>query len=164
MTKLLARGVMLLIVLMASSQAFAKTDEKSALQLQKANTPALFIAQADQVRKDIDGGKRYGALSAGDRMNVLEGLARMQALLEKSGDTASMNDRDRIALFNDQEAVNGILLRNDQDRLVCDMERRTGSKMPTRVCRTVRDITLDRSKGREAIEDLRSRPVMERGN
>lgn len=54
------------------------------------------------------------------------------------GGIQSMSQERRVAVFNDQELVNGLLTRAREDsRLVCRREKTVGSNLPVSVCHTV---------------------------
>lgn len=38
-----------------------------------------------------------------------------------------------------------------EEKLVCTVERKTGSRMPTRICRTQAQIELDRERAKDAM-------------
>jgi len=66
----------------------------------------------------------------------------MQSLLNKSGTVARMDYDKRIQLYNDQEVVNAILTRRDDERLVCESSPPLGSHSPRISCRTYRDMEM----------------------
>jgi hypothetical protein len=87
----------------------------------------------------------------------------MSALLVSSGSVDALSYDDRIALFNEQELVNGLLARNSDDRLVCAYQNPVGSHLPVKRCRTVREIheerSISRRELRNAVADRRNMKV-----
>ena len=96
-----------------------------------------FAQQHERIERDLAGGKVYSELSAADRSQVRQALDRMSQALG-DGDIQSMSQERRVAVFNDQELVNGLLTRAREDsRLVCRREKTVGSNLPVSVCHTV---------------------------
>jgi hypothetical protein len=60
-----------------------------------------------------------------------------------------MPDADRVTLFNAQERINGILTRNDAERLVCRTERPIGTNIPVRTCKTYAYVREHREIGED---------------
>jgi hypothetical protein len=110
----------------------------------KAETPAQFAPLADGIREAMKAGGRYEFVNSTDKLKVNTSLDAMAALLQKNNSVGEMNDRDKLALFNEQEKVNGILTRSDSDRLVCQMVAPVGSHIPVKTCRTYGEIQRSR--------------------
>lgn len=117
--------------------------EGEAIGIGKADTRDKFASLAQTVREGMGSGGRYRFVSGADRSTVDELLARMQSVFERRDSTAQMSDADRLVLFNSQERINGILTRNDAERLVCASERPIGSNIPVRTCKTYGRIRKD---------------------
>jgi len=111
-----------------------------------ADTPATFAQQAAWIEQEMQPDGRYEFTKPADRQRVKVLLAQMSNLLERSGSVAAMDQSARLALFNDQEEVNGLLKHNDADRLVCESRQPIGSHIPVTHCHTYRQ-----SKKRRAI-------------
>ena len=73
-----------------------------------------------------------------------------------------MNDATKTELFNDQEAINGILTKDDSNRVVCSYERPLGSLIPQKTCRTYGEIQRQQHEAqqdayrREFVPQLKS--------
>jgi len=50
-----------------------------------------------------------------------------------------------------------------EDQIVCKRERVTGSQIPTRVCKTKRDIRLEQEASRRSMEDMARQGGFKRG-
>jgi hypothetical protein len=120
--------------------------------IETVTTAEQFRRNADDVREQMRDGGRYEGMSRDEREQVERELGRMQALFDEYGSTETMVPDKKMDLFNAQERANAILTQNDGDRLVCRMERRTGSKMSERVCRKVSDIERIRNRHRDEYE------------
>ena len=88
-------------------------------------------------------------------MRVVDALGRIDALLGKGGH-ASLPDKDKIEVFNDQDLINTLLTQAREDsRLVCRRERPVGSNRPQNICITVAARRQARENGADALRDLR---------
>jgi hypothetical protein len=123
-------------VFLALFTAGARADEAEAVGFGKADTRTKFALVAQAVREGMARDGRYRFVTAADRSTVDDLLARMQTVFEHQETTSAMSDADRLVLFNSQERINGILTRNDAERLVCSSERPIGSNIPVRICKT----------------------------
>src|SRR3546814_14418352 len=112
----------------------------------------------------------YGEVSPADRREVLAALARIRTALGASGDASRLNERQKLRVFNDQELINNILTSADEDsRLVCRREKKTGTHMASNQCMTVaerqraadhaRD-TLLRTPDRKSVVEGKSGSVL----
>ena len=124
------RGL-LLVVLLAPVVAVAKPAEPPL----QASIP--FQVQQQKVRADLQGDEVYREISPADRGRVIEALERMSQAIG-AGTADALPVEKKVAVFNDQELINGILTKaRDDSRLVCKREKRVGSQMPTTSCLTV---------------------------
>jgi len=113
-----------------------------------ATTPAEFDAQIATIRTEIKPGGVYGGIKPADRETVEANLDRMSALLHKKGSSAALDANEKIELFNAQEKANAILTGNEQNRLICTNEMKSGTHFPVKTCQTVaeRDATRRQSQ------------------
>ena len=133
-------GVILVIACMVTL-AMAKEETK---QVVKADNAQDFQKVVDEVQQEMEEGGRYEFLKKLDREEVTRKLHDMLTLMQKNGTVAAMGDKDRLALFNDQERLNGLLTHNDKDRLVCERTAPVGSLIPITKCRTLGEIERSR--------------------
>lgn len=115
-----------------------------------------FAAQKQQIEQALQDGKTYSEIAPADREAVRSALARIAATLSQAGDTAHLDARQKVDVFNDQERINTILTKAAGDsRLVCRREVKTGSHRSTTQCMTV----AERERAREhAQNELRNTP------
>ena len=114
-----------------------------------------YAEQRLRIMNDLQGGEVYSEISAENRMRVVDALGRIDALLGKGGH-ASLPDKDKIEVFNDQDLVNTLLTQAREDsRLVCRRERPVGSNRPQNICITVAARRQARENGADALRDLR---------
>ena len=121
--------------------AAAKDDEE---RFPKAETPQAFEVLVGKIHEQLAAGGRFEFVKATDRQELDRRFGVMAALLEKAGSVDAMAEKDRFALFNEQEHVNDILTRGDGERLVCESVAPVGSHIPVRKCRTYSEIARSR--------------------
>lgn len=137
----------------AEAKKAARKDD-GAIQ---ATTAAAFAEQAADVRKEMKPGGRYTEITVEERARVEKNLDVITRLFEEKPELASMSDRQKIELLNAQEDANTILTKNDDDRLICKMERPTGSNFKQKQCMTAKQAREARERARDGI-DRYSRP------
>ncbi|MCH1908532.1 hypothetical protein MKP15_07045 [Stenotrophomonas sp. Y6] len=114
-----------------------------------------YAEQRLRIMSDLQGGEVYSEISAENRARVVDALGRIDALLGTGGH-ANLPEKDKIAVFNDQDLVNTLLTQAREDsRLVCRRERPVGSNRPQNICITVAARRQARENGADALRDLR---------
>lgn len=126
-------------LLQASTVCAYKTEV-----LVKADNKEDFATLVTAVHQQMQPGGRYEFVDKKERETVEANLVDMQSLLNKSGTVAQMDYDKRIKLYNDQEVVNAILTRRDDERLVCESAPPIGSHIPRTSCRTYRELEMER--------------------
>ena len=111
----------------------------------KADTREKFAEVEMLVRRGMAEDGRYRFVPWVDRRVVEHELDLMEAIFARRATTVEMSDDERLELFNSQERINGILTRNDAERLVCTTERPIGSNIPVRSCKTYARVRRDQS-------------------
>ncbi|WP_449427572.1 hypothetical protein [Rhodanobacter umsongensis] len=132
-------GVVVGVALLQASAVYAKTEV-----IVKAENKDDFTAVVAAVHQQMQSGGRYEFIDQNERQKVDASFADMQSLFDKYGSVAQMDQGAKIQLFNDQEAVNAILTRRDDKRLVCESVAPIGSHIPRTTCRTYREIESER--------------------
>jgi hypothetical protein len=105
-----------------------------------ADTPEKFTETVAEIHDEMNAGGRYEFIRAEDRAKVENDLNAMAALLKKSGSVSAMTQVEKVQLFNTQENLNGILVHNDSNRLVCEHKAPVGTSIPRTTCQTVGEI------------------------
>ena len=118
-----------------------------------------FAEQRAHIERDLAGGEVYSELSPADLTQVRQALERMSGALGDGGINA-VSPESRVAVFKDQELINGLLTRAREDsRMVCRREKVVGSNMPTNVCMTVAQRRQARNDAQRMIrENVRPMP------
>lgn len=132
-------GVVMGAALVQAGAVYAKTEV-----IVKAENKNDFTAVVAAVHQQMQQGGRYEFVDPGERQKIDASFADMQSLFDKYGTVAQMDQGAKVQLFNDQEAVNAILTRRDDKRLVCESVAPIGSHIPRTTCRTYREIELER--------------------
>jgi hypothetical protein len=119
-----------------------------------ADTPESFATQTERIHEEMQPGGRYEFANPSARSKVDMLLGKMASLLQAAGSVDAMNHDARIALFNSQEEVNGILKHNDSNRLVCESRAPVGSHIPVTTCRTFGEIEHGRRAFANTLDDM----------
>jgi hypothetical protein len=128
----------------------ASTEQK---KIVAADNPQAFADLAASIRLEMESGGRFEFISAGDKAQVNADLDKMQASLNKNGPVSGMKIEDKLALFNTQEHVNGLLTHSDSNRLVCERSNPLGSHISQTTCRTYGQIERDRLHTKKELDD-----------
>lgn len=124
--------------LLAALLVAATTPGLAAEERVAARTLPEFAAQKAAIEQALDDGETYTELAPRDRREVHARLARMLGSIEAAGSVDAFTEREKVAFFNEQEAVNALLTQAaDDSRLVCRRERPLGSRMMVNTCVTV---------------------------
>lgn len=147
---------------MIKSLVFALTLAAAPLAL--ANNPVAvdsgdFAAQRAAVEKGLADGKTYAEIAPSDVAKVRDSLDRMAATLDGGKLPNALDDDRRVALYNDQELVNGILTQAAADsRVVCSREVATGSHRKVTTCATVAERARRRQQDQDALRKEQRAP------
>lgn len=142
---------MMLVLQVASVQAKETKPDV------KANTKDEFAAVADHVRQQMAPGGRFDSVSKPDQETVNRDLSNMESLYDKFGTVDAMDQPSKVALYNGQSEVNGILTRNDGNREVCEQVKPMGSNIPKTICKTQREINSENSQSQRMMQDFSNR-------
>jgi hypothetical protein len=106
-----------------------------------------FEKQSTNVHEQMKPGGIYEHISSTDKQRVDARLDDMHKMLE-AHPAQPVNDwqqSEKVALFNAQEEVNGILKHNDNNRLICEHRAPVGSNVPVTTCNTYGELADRRS-------------------
>jgi hypothetical protein len=151
--------VLLFAVLLSPALQAQETDENQGKVIEKpvvADTPETFATQTEWIENEMKDGGRYEFTKAADKQRVHVLLGQMGNLLQRSGSVAAMDQSTKVALFNDQEEVNGILKHNDSNRLVCQSIKPIGSNIPQTHCHTYGQLEQTRRYTKMGMEQYDS--------
>lgn len=152
-------GAIVGAALLQVGAVYAKTEV-----IVKAENKDDFTAVVAAVHQQMQPGGRYEFVDKGEREKVDASFTDMQSLFDKYGTTAQMNQDTKIQLFNDQEAVNAILTRRDDKRLVCESVAPLGSHIPRTTCRPYREIELEQRQTQNYVQHMQQVQAVKGGN
>ena len=132
--------------------ASEKVNEKR-VAADAADTPTKFSELIDEIHQEMGSGGRYEFIKSDAKAQVDADLAAMDGMIKKAGSVGALNDKDKIALFNRQEHLNGILTHSDGNRLVCERRPPAGSNIPVTMCKTVAEIEKMRRDSQKTMQD-----------
>jgi hypothetical protein len=97
-----------------------------------------IVAQQKALRGELDPRKgRYKDLSADSRAKLIGHQREVLQRLEGKTATTELREHDQVAVFDALEAIEAIISKAEDDRMVCEQTRSTGSKRVQSVCMTV---------------------------
>ena len=117
--------------------------------------------QQTRLRDDLAAGTLK--LDAGDRRKVTEQQGVVFRLIQGKSDIDELDPRQQVDLRNALEVIGASVSQvatSEDDREVCWREKRTGSKLVTTICGTVRE----RQQAKEAARDFLQEPRACRGS
>ncbi len=94
----------------------------------------------------------YAKLDDTKRHELLDRQTRMLAIIEGKQNAGELTERDRTEVFNTLEWIEGMVNNTDDERVVCERTRKTGSNRLVRTCRTEREWQEARERARRQME------------
>jgi hypothetical protein len=134
----------------------AAADDDSGKVIQKrvnADTPSAFAEVAAAVRTEMGVGGRYEFISPDEKAKANADIDAMAGMLQKYGSVAAMRQEEKVALFNTQEHLNGVLTHSDRNRLVCEHRPPMGTNIAVTSCKTVAELEKMRRDGQKMAMD-----------
>ncbi len=114
---------------------------------------AAFAQQAAEVRDAMKPDGRFGRISQVDRAEVERNLAILQKLFDERDAVSRMSNAQQVQLANAQEKLNAVLTGNDDERLICTLEQRSGTHFKTKLCMTARERREVRRQSQEGFQN-----------
>lgn len=136
----------------------ASVMAKEAFDL-SATSAAEFRQQADALRNELKAGGKYASLSPKDKEQIGKQLEVLQDLYDDREAGKRFGKRDEVKLVNASEEINGLLSGDEDDRLVCQQERRLGTNRTERVCMTVAERRERREEAAKELRNQRTAPL-----
>lgn len=113
-----------------------------------------ILAEQRAIRADMDALKgRYADMPLVKREKIAANQDRLFALLEGTVDTSELDPADRTEAFNLQQAIAAAINDREDERIVCERIKRTGSHRVTRVCKSVAQMRAEREAARASMEN-----------
>lgn len=152
-------GAVMGILLLQSVAAYA--DDTKVIV--KAENKEDFTTVVAAVHQQMLPGGQYEYVDKTERAKIETTLGDMQALFDKYGSVQQMDQGAKVQLFNDQEAINAILSRRDDKRLVCESVVPVGSHIAKTVCRPYREIEAEHRRTQNYIQQMQQVPEVKGG-
>jgi hypothetical protein len=151
MKRSMAMGSMIGVLVLMLGQAFA--DEVIEHRV-AADTPEKFKQVEVEIRQEMTPGGRYEFMRPDEKVKVESDLTLMESMLQKSGSVNTMQEQDKIRLYNTQENLNGILTHSDSNRLVCERRAKVGTSIPQTTCKTLGEIERARRATNDKLQEI----------
>jgi hypothetical protein len=129
----------------------------------KATNKDDFAAVAAAIRQQVAPGGRWEYTSRLEKEQINRYLDDMGALFAKYGTLDQMNEASKLQMVNDQEAVNEILTKRDDNHIVCQYEQPLGSLIPKKTCRTYGEIQRERDRAQHDMYQRLATPQLRGG-
>lgn len=118
-----------------------------------ASSADEFRKQADQLRSELGAGGKYANLSAEDQARIGKQLDVLQGLYDDRVQGKGFDRSDEVKLVNATEEINGLLVGDADDRLICEQVRKLGSNRTQKVCMTARERREAREASKQNLND-----------
>ena len=110
------------------------------------------VTQQSEIREAVlAGDAKYAALTPEARAELLRRQDALMRRLEGRTTATDLSDSDRMESVNDLEWIRVALGGDDDERLVCRMERRIGSNRATRTCYTSAQLAAARESAQSSL-------------
>ena len=147
-------SLLLGLMLAGVSLAAAATDDTP---IPRKFKPNQFAQVVDTIEAEMSPGGLYAEVKPEEQDAVRKALGRMSKALEGHKAIAELTEEEKVALINDQELVNALLLGNQKDQVVCYRREVPGTHIHQNVCETNRDAAMRREESRKTIRDMEVR-------
>ena len=116
-------------------------------------TVDAIVAEQTSLQKEIQSSSgRYGEMPAFKRNEILERQGRLLSLLEGKGDLSDLSPVEHTELSNHLEFIEAGLSNREDERIVCERVRKTGSKMVSKVCKSVAQLKAERAAAAQQMQ------------
>lgn len=147
--RVLALSTVLVLASLVSAPAFANSPFAAT-----ASDAAEFRAQAADVRSSMKPGGRYADVSVKDQQLIGKQLDRLQEIYDKRGENP-ITPRQQTAIVNATSEINALLTGDEDQRVICEQVKKTGSNRPERVCQTMAQKKASREESKKTLHEYR---------
>lgn len=127
---------------------------QAASTLSPNQSVAEIVAQQQEIRSKVKAATEtngWEEIPQQKREELLSRQDRLLALLDGKQSIAELDKPDQAEAISSLEWINAVADSAEDERLVCNRERVTGSHRVTRVCKTVAQIRKQREMTRAAL-------------
>lgn len=141
------RNTLLFAVLLLTSLPAFASDGKQSTDAQ------AILAQQSEIRTEALGRKgRYKDLDESQRTALFQNQDTVNRLLQGVDSTTDLAPDQQVMVFNALEAVEAIVNKAEDERMVCEKTKPIGSHRPERVCKTVAQRREERLKAEQNMQ------------
>ena len=140
------RIALILLLGVLAMPALANNTEES------TGTVASLLSQQHEIRKQVlEQTGRYEEMPAIKRDAILAEQNKLFRLLEGKTSTSELGPVQQTEVFNALEAISGAINNTEDERIVCERVKKTGSHQVTRVCKSVAQIRADMERAKSEM-------------
>lgn len=127
---------------------------------EKTDGPAFSEIRAQQLelREEVsEGNGIFQAMNEQERGIVVQRQDELLALIEGKDVVEDLPDADKVRAFNLLQEINALVNNIDDDRVICEYVRKTGSHRKTKRCATVAERRIQRETAQHAMQNTLDR-------
>ncbi|MGH8073869.1 MAG: hypothetical protein ACREO4_07340 [Lysobacter sp.] len=142
------KQVVMVVALLSGSALPVMAFEKAPVQVE------AIVAEQTRLREEIQSPTgRFVEMPAFKRNRILAKQAQLLALLDGKATVAELSPDEHTLLSNQLAFIEAGLTDREDERIVCERVRKTGSKMVSKVCKSVAQINAEREA---AVQQMQS--------
>lgn len=122
--------------------------------------PAFADIRAQQIelREEVsDGDGIFQAMSEQERESLTARQDELLALIEGKDVVKDLEDPDQVRAFNLLQEINAMVNNIEDDRVICEYRRKTGSHRKEKQCATVAERRIQRETAQHAMQNTLDR-------
>lgn len=112
----------------------------------------LIRDQQEEIRREANAKRgRYRDMDKQTRARLLGEQDKVFALLDGKASSRDLSRQDQLALFNSLETISAIVNRAEDERMICERTRQTGTNVSQTICKTVAQRRAERERAANAL-------------
>lgn len=112
-----------------------------------------IIADQREIRSNIDAAKgRFAEMPDVKRKAIIADQATVFALLEGKASSEDLSPAQKVEASNALERITAAINNREDERIVCERQKATGSNRVTRVCKSIAQIRVEREEARKNMQ------------
>lgn len=140
------RYAFIFTVVLVLAAAFPAAAETSSPSLDDIRAQQLELREAARA-----GSGAFEDFPRRERDRLVEKQSALLELIEGKQQLAQLDEPARMDVFNRLEEIRAIVQSAEDSRMVCTYEKRVGSNMKTRICKSVAERRRDREQAADAL-------------
>jgi hypothetical protein len=138
-------------VYLAGALALAFSGGVAANNTSDPDLAGIRAQQTELRAQAMAGTGPFEGLSQVRRNEMVARQDRLLRLLDGKDELGDLTDAQKLEAFNALEWINAAINDTEQDRMVCEMVKKTGSNRRERVCKSVAQRNQERSESEEYL-------------